>query len=265
LDIYIYDYYSDSVLPGLSFNDLAKNMYQRLLDAKVFDYDSVIFLAHSMGGIIVRKLLLDNPSLADKINFLYLAGTPTNGSSLANVVKSSWNTQFRDLDWEDKLLVEIQQQWKRERFLFPTFCAFEKVPLYGTKVVVDYSSATMLCEGPDDAILEDHIALVKPTGAGDDIHIAFKNAFRRQLDAFALQLKERAESLRARRTIAKNWSTAFGCSGRPSRWYPMTKARRGAQLLQRSPIPSTYYIRNPVFRNTPYILKSRAKCSRAHC
>ena len=66
--------------------------------AGVFERREVMFVAHSMGGLVVWQLLLKYQGLAPKVPMIYFFATPTTGSELAALAKlaPTLNPQF---DW----------------------------------------------------------------------------------------------------------------------------------------------------------------------
>jgi pimeloyl-ACP methyl ester carboxylesterase len=73
VDIFVYQYptsISDSMTPS----ELAGYMRVVLRISKVADHRELIFIAHSMGGVVTREFLLQSPDIADKtklIQFLF--------------------------------------------------------------------------------------------------------------------------------------------------------------------------------------------------
>ena len=85
-------------------------------DHVISNHRNVVFLCHSMGGLIVRALLLEykDKGYADKTRMVYFFGTPTEGSELAKLAKLfSRNRQVRDLMpfADDDYLESLQNQW----------------------------------------------------------------------------------------------------------------------------------------------------------
>src|ERR1039457_6983018 len=79
-----------------SIVSLADQLRGSLDDNRVFDdHQKTIFLAHSMGGIIVRQFLLSNRDRLPKVPMLFFAPTPNKGSELTLVGKDlSGNPQL---------------------------------------------------------------------------------------------------------------------------------------------------------------------------
>jgi pimeloyl-ACP methyl ester carboxylesterase len=184
-NVYVYGFPSPIVGVSYTIDELADNMRLVLNRADVLTHNELIFLSHSMGGLVTRALLLKYRELIPKIGFLYFYSTPTTGSELANIAQLiSNNPQFKGLfpmgsgdyvDW-------LQSEWLAAKLKVRSYCSHEKRTTSGLEVVTR-QSATNLCTEPLVPILEDHISIVKPADPQSSAYIAFKDAF---IDAHAL-------------------------------------------------------------------------------
>jgi hypothetical protein len=144
------------------------------------NYPKIVFLSHSMGGLVTRAYLLKNRNVGDHTFFAYFFSTPTTGSQIASIAQYlSSNPQFvkmKSLNAED-YLADLLRQWLAAGFSFPSYCAYEKRPTKGVSLVVDMGSAVALCTKAVDPIDADHIGIVKPTSPNSAPYIAFKAAY----------------------------------------------------------------------------------------
>ena len=62
------------------------------------EYKKIAIAAHSMGGLVVERALLDNKKLAERISHLFLFGTPSGGLSKARPFVSL-KRQIRDMEF----------------------------------------------------------------------------------------------------------------------------------------------------------------------
>jgi CheY-like chemotaxis protein/predicted alpha/beta hydrolase family esterase len=80
---------------------------------------SIVLVCHSLGGIIARRMLLDNVKrkLPSKIKHLFLYATPNEGSDLANLAKSIsiWQTQLKQLTPSSDFLDSLNNDWHFEK------------------------------------------------------------------------------------------------------------------------------------------------------
>ena len=191
VDVYIYDFYSSLSGNQFSIGEIATNLGAHIAERGGFkDYKRVIFVAHSMGGLITRALLLRNQELAGKVHFLYFLAVPTTGASLAAFPKAfSRNPQFRQLMKmkPGTYLAEQAASWQNSIHLvkIPTFCAYEILPvekrlivLKRGLIVVEMGSAIALCNRQPVPALENHITIAKPENRKAAVYLGLLNAFK---------------------------------------------------------------------------------------
>jgi triacylglycerol esterase/lipase EstA (alpha/beta hydrolase family) len=85
-DVYVYSYGS-GFWATMSIDELAENMRADLSAHGVSNYKKIIFLSHSMGGLITRAYLLKNKDTAARTLFTYFFSTPTTGSQIASLLR----------------------------------------------------------------------------------------------------------------------------------------------------------------------------------
>lgn len=211
-DIYVYEYPTDVLGQCLPITDLANNMRVHLKNDNVFlEHEQVVFLAHSMGGLVVRQFLLRNRETVDKVPLVMFFATPTAGSWKANAASllptCAQVDDLRTLDVNSYLKAQ-HSDWLsaglQERVI--SHCAFETRSSSGM-TIVDRTSATLLCTRDPDALLTDHSDAVKPSGPNDLTHIIVRNALKdlpaphnSRLDAPQenRELKKQVENLNSR-------------------------------------------------------------------
>lgn len=182
-DIYVYQYPTSAFGQCLPITDIANNMRTHLKNANVFsEHEQVVFLAHSMGGLVARQFLLRNREAVNKVPLVMFFATPTAGSWKANIASllptCAQAEDLRTLDVNSYLKAQ-QSDWLsaglQERVI--SHCAFE-TKASGSAITVDRSSATLLCTRDPDALLSDHSDAVKPTGPNDLPHIILRTAIK---------------------------------------------------------------------------------------
>jgi triacylglycerol esterase/lipase EstA (alpha/beta hydrolase family) len=186
VDVFLFEYFTPKFSTAASIVGLADQLRGSLEDNRVFeDHQQVVFLSHSMGGIIVRQFLLTKRDRVAKVPMLYFYATPTNGSELTEIAKQvSSNPQLRGmlpLEGND-LLQSIQSGWLGGVDLrrIPSYCAYETLPTDGVNIV-SISSATALCNQDLDPITADHIEIVKPKDRSDRRYTRFVSALHRSV------------------------------------------------------------------------------------
>jgi pimeloyl-ACP methyl ester carboxylesterase len=191
LDVFAFEYFTPRFGAAPSIADLADQLRGALDDHRIFeDHKQTVFLAHSMGGIIVRQFILNNPDRMSKVPMIFFYATPTNGSDLASIAKfASANPQFRGmvpLESND-LLQSIQSMWLNsdKAKTIASYCGVEELPTLGV-MVVPRSSATSLCNRGLDPFSTDHINIVKPTDRSDPRYTRFVSALRKEVPSVYL-------------------------------------------------------------------------------
>ncbi|MET0984928.1 MAG: hypothetical protein ABW034_05915 [Steroidobacteraceae bacterium] len=158
---------------SFDIREAANRLHLRLASQGVLNYPAIVFVAHSMGGLVVlRELITNRDTLLDKVPVVVLYATPMEGSVLAEIGKRfSPNSAFAQMTEADgnALLQSLNDDWrsipddKRPHVR----CAYEKTPV-GPLKIVPWSSATRFCEGATPAIEASHVSIVKPDRPGAD-------------------------------------------------------------------------------------------------
>ena len=185
-DIWVYDFPSPAFGTSYDINEVAVDLRRSLIfDDVLATHDEFVFVVHSMGGLVARAFLLQNQDLLrDRVPMIYFFSTPTAGSEIANVATLiSRNPQIANMRTmrtdQPGVLDLYATHWEASPFHRRTrsFCAYEKLPTFGM-YVVQKPSAMLLCTELSEAILEDHIGIVKPDGTDDPSYKALRNAWR---------------------------------------------------------------------------------------
>lgn len=96
-DIFVYSY-PTTFWASLSIDELAENIRLQLDVDHVSDHRRIIFLTHSMGGLVTRVFLLNNRKVAERTLFAYFFSTPTGGAEVASIATLiSRNPQFNKM------------------------------------------------------------------------------------------------------------------------------------------------------------------------
>ena len=73
-------------------------------------YGSLAVVAHSMGGLIVQRALVDDPELADRTDKVILFGTPSAGLRKASWVVF-WKRQLRNMAQGSDFITSLRRDW----------------------------------------------------------------------------------------------------------------------------------------------------------
>lgn len=179
-DVEVAEYPTPSSNGKMSSVQLAEILWTKLKQDHVWDHREVVFLAHSLGGILVEEMLLKHPADAAKVRFIVSYGTPHEGSSLARIAslydKDPLLNDLSDAS-DNAFLTQLEGNWRGHDSVngIHRFCAYEgqdTVPdsrvgrLLKTHArVVSYFSATYGCDvtTPPQEIDADHIHMITPS------------------------------------------------------------------------------------------------------
>jgi pimeloyl-ACP methyl ester carboxylesterase len=134
------------------------------LAIKPFDcYKSLTLIAHSMGGLVVQKALVDDPGLAARMQHVILFGSPSAGLRKASAFQF-WKRQLKNMAFDSAFISSLRADWKR---LFGATPPFNLVVVAGTsdQFVPSESSLGPFEKSMQRALPGDHISIVKPASA----------------------------------------------------------------------------------------------------
>jgi pimeloyl-ACP methyl ester carboxylesterase len=124
-------------------------------------YQQIAIVAHSMGGLVVQKAILElDKAYTDKIKFVLLFGTPSNGLVKAGIVKF-WNRQLRDMASDGKFITTLRQQWN-DSFNNTYPFVFKAVAGTDDEFVPIASSQQPFDKKYCEVVSGNHLAIVKP-------------------------------------------------------------------------------------------------------
>ena len=75
-------------------------------------YQAIALVAHSMGGLVVQRALVDHPDFRDRVSHVVLFGTPSGGLSKANLF-SFWKRQVRNMATTGTFIPALRAEWDR--------------------------------------------------------------------------------------------------------------------------------------------------------
>jgi len=185
--IFVYNYATPWFRKALSIHELGVEMRTVLRDRGVLDHQELVFVAHSMGGLVVKAFLLTFREHVQRTKFIYFFGVPSKGTELTRVARYlTENPQSREVvsveagSYLERQLIDWRTLHARAP-RFPVYCAYETVPapVYG-QIVVDFSSAIEGCFEPPEAIVADHREIVKPKSSETTAYVLLRDKYRRE-------------------------------------------------------------------------------------
>lgn len=160
-----------------SIGELAAGLRTEI-DQRYHTYDSVVLVAHSMGGLVAKKYLVDEISSGRRLRVerLMLFAVPNNGAQLANLADKVpfKSRQMKQLARNADFITELNQDWARlkpEQFLRIRYV------VGAVDQVVDPDSAKAIWGNRSVDVVVDrgHIDLVKPERPDDLAFLALRN------------------------------------------------------------------------------------------
>jgi pimeloyl-ACP methyl ester carboxylesterase len=216
-DIYVHSFSSPTFATAQEIDELAGRMSDFLEADQVFrKHKEVIFICHSMGGLITRAYLLKLRPSPKSVPMIYFFATPSAGANVAGVAANlSKNPQLKYMQPLDDggYVGDLQNAWLRTsddpNLNYPnaiaSYCAYELKDTWGFRVVTRVS-ATMLCNRETRAVLSDHIGIVKPSSSTAEPYIYFKAAY---LHTFSWVPQAAMAAINSRRATSDSTGTDF--------------------------------------------------------
>jgi hypothetical protein len=188
VDAFVFEYSSPQLQTAPDMTAIVGQLSQTLTSERVFeDHQQVVFLAHSMGGLIVRQLItqrfLADRKDTDKVPFVFFYATPGDGTEIADVArKVSSNPQLKALIplKSNELLKATSNAWlsiPQNGGRPASYCAYETKTTDHFQIVSE-TSARAGCDRAPVGLTADHIEIVKPGDRGDLRYKVFANALR---------------------------------------------------------------------------------------
>lgn len=177
-DVDIAEYPTPASHGKMSSVQLADILWTRLKQDHVWEHREVVFVAHSLGGILVEEMLLRHPAEAARVRFIVSYGTPHEGSTVARIASLyDKDPLLNDLSdaGDNAFLTQLEHNWRGHDSVngIHRFCAYEsedtapenRIGRYLTHArVVGYFSATYGCDvtTPPQEIHADHVNMIRP-------------------------------------------------------------------------------------------------------
>ncbi len=128
-------------------------------------YRALAVLAHSMGGLVVQKALVDDEGLAQRTTNLFFFGTPSAGLIKAQLAQKA-KSQARDMSAGGEFVTKLRRDWETK---CPPSCGIATLSIAGRldTFVPGESAFAPFEPSQQRTILGDHVQIVKPTSAAD--------------------------------------------------------------------------------------------------
>jgi len=177
-NIYVYGFPSRYLSSSFTVDEAADDLHQRIDVDAVNKHKQIIFVAHSMGGLVVETMLLRYRDLAAKTPLILLYSTPHEGSDISSIARLvSKNPGLETMISGDKNLhlARLEGDWRNAKFPTQIRCAHETQKTFGVQIV-SRLSATRPCTGSSTPVDANHIEMVKPTDKSSGAVVALRSA-----------------------------------------------------------------------------------------
>lgn len=150
---------------------LADQLRTRFGFKPLSEYERVVIIAHSMGGLVAQRAVLDDNSLSKRVSHLLLFGTPSGGLKTAALAKRV-QAQLADMAAGGEFITKLRTEWEAAHL------TLEFRAVKGTEdVFVPPESSQGPFPGLDgmrfdesqcDTVPGDHTSMVKPLNEEDE-------------------------------------------------------------------------------------------------
>lgn len=139
---------------------LSTLLYTRIGIDPLVNYRSLTFVAHSMGGLVVQRALVDYEDLRSKVAHAIFFGTPSAGLKKAWWVRL-WKRQLRNMGRDSKFIKDLRSRWDGKIGTEPSF---DLMVVAGTKdqFVPPESSLAPFDPKFHRVVPGNHLDIVKP-------------------------------------------------------------------------------------------------------
>jgi pimeloyl-ACP methyl ester carboxylesterase len=178
-DVYVVAYDTPYFGNRMTLDEVVSSLANRFENDRLFSHREVIFVAHSLGGLVVQRFLLTHRDYAKQVPFIFFYSTPETGAQVAklgHIFSADPLLEEMFPGNENAYLLNLENEWIASNFSIKRYCAYEKQPMDGV-LVVDRLSGTRNCANLTPIpINRDHAGIVKPCSANDDSYVALRNA-----------------------------------------------------------------------------------------
>ena len=149
----------------------------KLRHAPLGKYRAIAVVAHSMGGLVVQRAIVDNPEIRRRVSHVVLYGCPSNGLKKARF----WGRlkrQLADMAEGGRFVESLRRTWDRTfegelPFVFRTVAGSED------SFVSPESSLMPFPDPYREVVPGDHTGIVQPEAVGDLSYAVFYKALTR--------------------------------------------------------------------------------------
>jgi len=183
-DVYVVGYATSYSTHTFNIEETAEHVLRQLYDQELITkYERIYFVTHSMGGVIVKRMLNilnDRSGIANlhRVRAVLLISTPSQGAPLAEL--GTWLRMGPDVNdlrpaTFNTFLQSVENDWTRmlrgrdrDHANYPqVYCAYETLPTHHLLIVSRVYAMTR-CDEELYAMNYDHLQIVKPRDMDHD-------------------------------------------------------------------------------------------------
>jgi pimeloyl-ACP methyl ester carboxylesterase len=181
VDIFAFGFPSQMFAAGsFDIQAAAKALHANLVHHGILGYSKVVFVGHSMGGLVIMRELLMNRAALPSVPVIALVASPQEGADVARIAdyiaRNPALSQMKPADRNDLLKI-LNDDWRAWPARPKVACAYENKPTRGVIMVVEWASSTRFCDESVE-VPADHIGIAKPASSEDLAVIAVTNALK---------------------------------------------------------------------------------------
>ena len=181
VDIFVFGFPSRMFAAGsFDIQAAAKALHVNLVHHGLLGYSKVVFVGHSMGGLVIMRELLMNRASLPSVPVIALIASPQEGADIARIAnyiaRNPALSQMKPADQND-LLKLLNDDWRAWPARPKVACAYENMATKGVVKVVEWSSSTRYCDESVE-VSADHMSIAKPASGNDLAVMAVTNALK---------------------------------------------------------------------------------------
>lgn len=149
--------------PGIRL--CARSLATKLSSSALARYDCIALVAHSMGGLVAQRAVLDSACFDGRLSHLVLFGTPSAGLAKAGLARLL-KFQLRDMDSNGTFISQLRTDWTQQfgdKISFPFVSVAGEIDAF----VPSTSSLDPFPINQQAAIPGNHLEIVRPSTRDD--------------------------------------------------------------------------------------------------
>ncbi len=128
-------------------------------------YRRIALVAHSMGGLVVQRAIVDDDALRQRVSDVVLFGTPSAGLRKAGLL-SRFKRQMANFTLGSDFIADLRERWTSDVGRFPGF-AFRTVAGDSDQFVPPYTSLDPFELRYHAAVPGNHLSMIRPQDQND--------------------------------------------------------------------------------------------------